>query len=264
MTVPSEVETLSYASGKSRRRKRFWRRQFAPAVTIPQILFDVFFGIAMPIICLWLDPVVFVGPPGDLSLAACKLPCYYMIGAEIILLTLWLLLGRHMLASAALVAGGLLAGGVFALLVGTLMLPLSLLGLLLLIGVLGFTPFLTGFVYLRNGIRAAQQAGTFVGRPAVHTLAVMGLLIIPVFPGLAGWGVLSFTDRCLSRLVSGDDVSHREAEQTLQRFWWLVDEQQVIRAYMRDQDPQRRGILAETYNEITGRDLDLEASLQFD
>jgi hypothetical protein len=49
------------------------------------------------------------------------------------------------------------AGGIFSTAIGVAILPMSLYGLLLLIGVLGFTPFVTAFVYFRSGVRAMKD-----------------------------------------------------------------------------------------------------------
>lgn len=51
-------------------RPRFWRKQFAPQVTRPQINFDIVFGIAGPILCFAFDPVVFRGGIGGGPLLA--------------------------------------------------------------------------------------------------------------------------------------------------------------------------------------------------
>ena len=37
----------------------FWRRQVAPQPTTGQISFDLAFGIVLPPICPWFDPIVF-------------------------------------------------------------------------------------------------------------------------------------------------------------------------------------------------------------
>jgi hypothetical protein len=66
----------------------------------------------------------------------------------------WFALNRHLTAFSAPIGGILIAGGIFSLAVGVRILPYTLIGLIVLIGAAGFTPFLTAFVYFRSGVRA--------------------------------------------------------------------------------------------------------------
>src|SRR5439155_6466882 len=134
------------------------RPQFAPQVTRPQISFDIVFGIVGPILCFAFDPIVFRGSFGDRPLFGdYKIYVYLFSGLQIMMLSFWLPTGAGFQFCNELVGSGLFLGGVFCLAVGVVLLPFSLVGLTLGIGIFGFTPFLTGIVYLRNGVRALRS-----------------------------------------------------------------------------------------------------------
>jgi len=130
----------------------FWKRQFAPEVTEAQIAFDVAAGILLPLACLLLDPIVFRSPKG--VLAPYALAAYLAIGLSLIHLAIWLIARRP----APYLAGALAAGAFLSFLIGMVLLPYRVFGLMIVVGVLGFAPFLTSFVYLRNCIRAFALA----------------------------------------------------------------------------------------------------------
>ena len=145
-------------------RRGFIEPQFGARATRGQKIFDALVGIALPLVCLTLDPVVFrsVGM-GEPLLGGYRLFAYAVIGLEITLLALWLALGERVGEWGGMLGGAMLAGALFSLVVGILLLPYSVLGLIILIGAFGFSPFLTAFVYLRNGRRALQAAAVRLG-----------------------------------------------------------------------------------------------------
>lgn len=129
----------------------FWQRQFCSRRTQAQLWFDVVFGLGLPLACVWFDPVVFRSPSGSKGVifGAFALFGYGCFALGWIALLFWLGFDR-----ASGVLAGMLAGGAwFACVVGLRLLPLSLIALVVLIGAIGFTPFLTAFVFARNGWR---------------------------------------------------------------------------------------------------------------
>ena len=141
-----------------RRLRPFWRRQFAESVTPAQRRFDVAFGFVMPALCLVFDPIVFRGwsfGEGAL-LSRWQFYAYTISAMEMVALAAWLLRADGRGRPPAALGGMLLAGGLFSLVVGVVIMPFSLLGIIFFfVGLLGFTPFFTAVVYLRNGWRAA-------------------------------------------------------------------------------------------------------------
>jgi hypothetical protein len=140
------------------RRPGFWRRQFGEQATPKQRRFDVTFGIILPILCFIFDPIVFrewfSDAPG--LLGRWQFYVYTISALEMVALATWLSRADGRGRPPAALGGMMLAGGLFSLVIGVVILPLSLLGLIVLVGVFGFTPFFTAVVYLRNGWRAAN------------------------------------------------------------------------------------------------------------
>ncbi len=77
-----------------------------------------------------------------------------------------------------MVGGILLGGAVVAALIGVTIFPLSLIGLFLLAGTLGFTPFLTSLVLARNAARALARGNDDSPRPGRWLRMGLGLLIL--------------------------------------------------------------------------------------
>lgn len=163
-------------------RRRFWRRQFDPDPTHGQELFDGIFGVILPVLCFAADPIVFKGNFLDGPFFEDYQVLAYLTSAiEIAVFIAWRSLRKHLTTFSAPLAGVLFAGGLFSTAIGILILPLSLLGLMFLVGILGFVPFLTAFVYFRSAVRAMKDQvrnSTFGFR--FMTAALAGLLTIGV------------------------------------------------------------------------------------
>src|SRR6476661_6263981 len=156
----------------------FWKRRFVLPATASQRIFDVIFGIAAPILCLVFDPAIFRNgfPAGMGFLSEYRTFAYVAITLSIVALAYYLLSQRGSL----LLAGFLLGGGIFSLVLGIAMLPMTFIGLLIGIGVFGLTPFVTSFVFLRNGYRAWRGSSTSEESAAVVYVAIGLLLAIGV------------------------------------------------------------------------------------
>ena len=142
------------------RRPSFLVRQFAIEPTKAQNNFDFAFGVFLPVVCFMFDPIVFKTGAflGGAPLAAKYQGFAYMVSAiQMVALLAWVMLRRHLLSFSGPISGVLIVGGLFSLVIGVLILPYSLLGLIFLIGAAGFTPFVTSFVYLRSGIRGLRS-----------------------------------------------------------------------------------------------------------
>ncbi|HEX7901935.1 MAG TPA: hypothetical protein VF950_29520 [Planctomycetota bacterium] len=137
--------------------------------TTRQKVFDGVAGIALPLLCLLADPGVFAGWPY-------RPVVYSFIGTEIAVLAAWLALQKRLRGSALFFAGPLVAGGGFAFVLGVALLPVSVFGLLVLVGVLGFTPFFTAFAFARSGLRAFRRGRAGRGPGAVAAITLAGVL----------------------------------------------------------------------------------------
>src|SRR5687767_14435691 len=153
--------------------------------TTRQRVFDVVAGIALPLICLLADPGVFAGWPY-------RPVVYSFIGTELVVLAAWLVLQKRLRTSALFFAGPLVAGGGFAFALGVALLPLSVFGLLLLVGVLGFTPFFTAFAFARSGLRAFRRGRAGRDGTTVAAIVLAGVLfaatpsVAVLYAGLGG------------------------------------------------------------------------------
>lgn len=140
---------------------KFWRRQFGNVVTSKQRKFDWIMGVFMPMVCFYFDPGVFREWGSEYVsrglLAAYQIPAYALAYAAIMAQAAWLLWGER-LGPFRLATGLILGtGAVVSLIIGVILFPFSLIGMVFMIGFLGFTPLLTAIVYGRNAARAMRR-----------------------------------------------------------------------------------------------------------
>jgi len=162
----------------------FWRRQFQPEPTRTQRGFDWTFGVILPIICFVCDPIVFKesGFNGHGLLQDYSPSAYILAAISITSMILWLTWGKHYRAANAAFSGLFAVGAVISLIVGIAILPFSLLGLIFLIGALGFTPLFTAFIYLRNSYRSFLLATDWGSMRLIRHIFVLAALWCVVFP----------------------------------------------------------------------------------
>ncbi len=148
-----------------------------------RMIVDLMGGVVLPCLCLWFDPFVFHND-GMYTVFA-----LLAVVLQIVVLVFWLVAGRWLGRFAAVIAGALWCGVVMAGLIGIVMLPISLIGLLAAgIGSLGCVPFLTVVVFARNAARAARQGRKTLPR-GIGTRIILGILLAVVIPA-AGYGTL--------------------------------------------------------------------------
>ena len=139
---------------------RFWRRQFAGIATARQRKWDWLFGVFMPMICFYFDPILFrdwkseYGTSGLLS--TYQIPAYALAFAAIMAQAAWLLWGDRLGSFRIAIGLTLAAAAVASLVIGVVLFPFSLIGSVFLIGLLGFTPLFTSLIYWRNAVRAMR------------------------------------------------------------------------------------------------------------
>ncbi|MCE9555191.1 MAG: hypothetical protein K8T91_17720 [Planctomycetes bacterium] len=180
-------------------RPGFWRRQFDGRMTGRQWIFDILFGILLPVFCLWADfflfktpaydpvtnvPTTVFGPAPHVSrpwLWTYSNFAYAMTAVQITLLLIWLLARQRTGPAAPFLGGALISGSVVAMLLGLFLFPFATVGLMLMLtGVLGYTPLLTAFVYYRQGTAALRFSQVRFGRLATIALALAGSLTVAI------------------------------------------------------------------------------------
>lgn len=162
---------------------KFLERQFSQVPTRKQLKFDWTFGVVLPIICVAADPVVFrTFGWRDGILTEYRVFAYALSSFSILAMTAWLLWGDRLGELRPFLGGLFIAAGAISTLVGLAIFPFSLLGLVVLIGALGFTPLFSGFVFLRNAVRAIDGATDDLPKLYVIravALAALYALVVP-------------------------------------------------------------------------------------
>ena len=249
---------MSYKT-QSKVRSRFWSRQFSNEVTTTQLIFDVVFGVVAPFLCFVFDPIVFNngfgGTPFSPDLAPFKVLVYFFSGLAIITLSLWLILRGRNDRLNAVIAGVLLSGAFFCVLIGVLILPLSLLGLMVLVGIFGFTPFLVAFVYLRNGVRALNTSKPLLDQAQLASSLLLGAILIIGPSVIAHRQVNRIVRQSMNDLLTGDAHAAESATERLRYFSWAADLDQVVWRHSVERDQTRKATLEKAYREITGNDI---------
>ena len=136
-------------------------------------------GILMPIGCIFGDPFVF----GTFDKGAARFfneyafACYAFIGWEIFCLAVSCFVKPAQRRLNQFLAGSLIAGGVFALLIAIVIIPITLIGLIVVLGVIGFTPWFTANVYLRTAWMHWRRAATATRDDLAYGYALAGCLM---------------------------------------------------------------------------------------
>ncbi len=243
---------------RAERRRAFLRRQFDGSPTQAQTNFDIFFGVVLPVACFVFDPLVFKRFDGHNGgwLEDYRFFTYALSALEMAALGVWLAARGRLGEWASAAAGVLLAGALFCFLIGIVLLPFSLLGLIFIIGVLGFTPFFTGFVYLRNGVRAVRLARNPLsfGANFLGSL-VVGVVLVFSLPLLAEAGVSRFVNSSVEAMLAGRELSQFELSAARAASLFTEAEfDRLARAYNTETDPARKARLEAIYRELTGRE----------
>jgi hypothetical protein len=238
---------------ETRNLEGFWKRQFAPEMTGPQILFDVVAGILLPIVCMVLDPFIFrVGLGGGAMFGSYAIAARLMIGLSILGLSIWLAFRRP----AAIMAGTLGAGAAFALGLGAVLVPYSLYGLMIVIGVAGFSPFLTGFVFLRNAVRAHAQARERHGRNVTGLVTAVAFVLAVGLPLTLQKAAQREVAVAIRSVLAADEPATAHALARLRSLGWLTETDAIVWAYQREGDRERQGRLSKFYRSLTGRPIE--------
>jgi hypothetical protein len=243
---------------------RFRLRQFAPQATRPQLVFDLIFGAVGPILCFVFDPIVFHSGFAGAPLFPAYQPIVYLFsGFEIVLLCFWLIMGPGSELWNAMFGAALLCGGLFCLAIGCILLPFSVMGLMLGIGLFGFTPFLTAFVYLRNGSRALRaktyESSTFTRLAG----ALCGCLFVLAVPALLALEIRMTVSRSIDEIMRGDSEQASRAAHRIAPLRFLADADldRLVQAYIAESNPQRQQLLKSCFWEITGEDIEVRVRI---
>jgi hypothetical protein len=248
------MQSLGLKNSSAKPKTGYWRRQFQPLGNTKQKYYDWIFGIILPVICFVFDPVVFKGGIGEDALFASYRPfAYVLCFACIAALAAWLIFGARLRWLSGFFAGLFFLGGSISLGVGLILFPFSLIGLMVLIGALGFTPLFTAVVYLRNAFRALHASKMFL----VKTVRIYAFAFGIVFSASLALTINREVSNSLANIEFGDAQTVYAERTKLKILAPLFDSDKLVSSYRRESnDSEKSKALAEVYGEITGRNID--------
>ena len=218
--------------------------------------FSIATGILAPIACFVLEPIVLSDaldmPPPLRMINELWLLGYGIIGLEMLVLALRLAYGARLGAANGPIAGVLFAGALFVGGLGLFLLPFSLIGLVVLIGALGFVPLLTAFVYFANAAAAYRDARQVKEGAKPLASALLGALLAIGVPVTAQATVALAVQSAIRDVAAGKSGALARLR-TWHRF---APRDSLVWSYASEPDPVRRQRLAEAYNELTGEDVE--------
>lgn len=248
------------AGSGARGRQGFWRRQFCAPATEAQFRFDVAFGLVVPVLCFVFDPIVFHGwlRINGGVLGGLRLYVYGASAVEMATLACWLFVVAKFPAWSRPAGGVMLAGGIFSSLIGVTILPFSVFGILIGgIGLLGFIPFVTAVVYLRNGFRALRHNRSRAPVPGAALVAmVFGVAVALGLPAAGQAAATRAVNSAFADVLAGRELSPRRAR-ALRVLYYVSGAgfDEAAREYKWTNSAERKERLAEAYAEITGDDI---------
>lgn len=246
-------------------KKGFWRRQFDRQATAAQKRFDWIFGVILPVICFAFDPVVFKGNAmGTAYLADYKPFAYILSFVSVMAMAAWLIWGAKLKWLGAVLAGLFVVGGLISLGIGIVLFPVSVLGLIILVGVLGFTPLFSALVYLRNARRAYQSAKPFLENGVLVNSFVLSAILSAVIPSVANVQIKKTVDE----MHKGDARTIRANAQSLRYIAPIVNLDSLALRYQQVQSneikTEEMKAISEAFLMLTGEDIEKKSRILFD
>lgn len=248
-------------NSRMRRMRNFWERQIGPSLTRGQTVFDVLFGIVVPILCLIIDPIVFRPDPflGPGILGGIQVFAYIAIGLGIISLSLWLRFRTRIKRASGFFAGAFLAGSIFAFIIGFPLAPFLISPFV----VLAITPLLASFVFLRNGNLAFLQAQTSIDMRQLILTMTAGMILVIALPAAGQYAATKFISQGIEDALQDDPQVSATAIHRLQNAIWcpVICGDAVRRAYITERDFNRQQRFDWLYEQITGHSIYLSPIL---
>lgn len=222
--------------------------------------YSVTFGLVMPVACFALEFVllpILGWLPGLIFFHRFRLFGYGVVAMELIALAVWLRCGPRVGRWSAGFAGVLLAGSLFAGVLGIVLLPFAIPGILAMgIGLLGLVPLFTAHVYYRHGMEAFRQAESTLGKQARIEAMLWGAVLAYLLPGLVQARITLTTRSLLREVIAGDAKQAEVATVRLKRYAWVADFDYLRRAHERETDAERRSRIGESYRRVSGNPID--------
>lgn len=246
-------------------QKSFWTRQFQEQPTNSQTTFDLIYGVLLPIACFLFDPLVFKGDWWGAAMLGTYKPFAYILSfTSIMSMLAWLIWRDRLKGVAAPLAGLFAVSGIVSLIIGIIIAPLSLLGLIVLIGALGLTPLFSSIVYLRNAVRAYHAAKPFTDQ----TVRIYSVGLAALFAVVIPYVVNVELENAMGDIKHGNDSAFRSGTWKLRMAAPLVNFDYLALYYHRLPDEKQMtpeaAKIAEFYEEMTGREMEESAWVLMD
>jgi hypothetical protein len=228
--------------------KSFGERQFSAEGTPAQFWFDVLFGLVLPVVCVCFDPVVFRSPEG---LHRTFFGIYAVFGYACfalgwVALLVWLVSG----CASGVLCGVLAGGALFASIVGLFLLPLSVILLVVVIGIIGFAPFLTAFVLFRNCRRVCARLGSGGRKSLLGTVA--GLVMFIGLPLTIQTYINRSIETAIDGIVAGNPVVGVSGLQAIKRYERIGSGDRLVWRYRTEKSATARDRIESAYRDLTG------------
>ena len=138
--------------------------------TTVQVQLAALAGIVLPLACFFCDPVVFQGVG---FLARYKTIAYLLVLFSLLSYSVSLLrMDRKLPVVRLLAHAGLITGILLSITIGILILPFAVAGLVIFIGIFGFTPWLIATLYFRQLSRSRLSGKSPSGLPIIAIMLV--------------------------------------------------------------------------------------------
>jgi hypothetical protein len=228
----------------------FWRRQFQLESTPNQKIFDWTFGVVLPVVCFAFDPIIF---KGNGSFGGFAKPFAYLLSfTSIMAMMAWLIWGEKLKWLNGILSGLFAVGGIISLGIGIVMFPLSVIGLVFVIGILGFTPLFTSLVFLRNASRTYRFAKPFMAKRVLLGTAVLSAMFSFVIP----LTINAEIQKLLSGIKTGNVATIKRNAKVLKFLAPITNFSDLKRSYYGLQNqPDKQKVLADAFKAMTGESI---------
>ena len=166
-----------------------------------------------------------------------------------------------------------MAGALFSLVIGVIILPFTLMGLMFGIGIFGFIPFLTFAVYLRRAKSAFQlpakpspgppglaqpRAVTSSGAGAWIGATIVGCVLVLGPPAGLNFVASMFVSQAMNAVLSVDERKAELAINEIRYLQFLASPQldKLVLAYEQENEKSRKEQLKQRYLKLTGTDIE--------
>lgn len=230
--------------------------------------YSVVFGLVMPVVCFGLEFVLLPALgwlPGLVFFHRFRVFGYGVVLLELITLATWLRFRLRLGRASAAISGVLLAGAMFAGVLGVVLFPFAILGILALgIGLLGLVPLLTAHVYFRHGMAAYNRATAQFGRQSLVEALLWGAMLVYILPALIQTKITLTTQTAIKQIIEGSDAISEDAVERLQPYKWVADFDPLRRAFELEENATRKSRIAQDYHRLTGHNISDGLSRLFD